>query len=456
MPNIMNINEEDIDSFEKCSNYTVSVMECNRIGVLVARLFADAGFRVIGVNENPHTQKLLKKGRYPSSTKTDRTLERYAKEGIFTASLEGRRAASESDIVAVVAQITINSKKKPNYSLLEKICKEAGMGLKRGSIVLFFNVTGVGMIEDYLSGVLEKASGLSVGKDFGLAISPIEIDSERESGGFSSSFKILGAIDDASLNVAKLILSKIARSKILTVTNIKTAEAANLFQNAQREINQALANEFALLCEKLEIDFLEVIAAANKSAPYYTPLTGIVDDAVRNSVDFLLEEAENQNLDLRLMLLARRINEEIAEHIFSLVKDALKACGKTVRRAKVTVLGISQRPNSKEPPGFLIKSIINLLNKKLRVVQVSDPFFSREELENFGFDGEKFSKAVERTDCIIILVRHSRFGRISLKKTKFLAKKSPAIVDIAQVIDPKKAEKSGFVYRGLGRGMWTK
>ncbi len=89
-------------------------------------------------------------------------------------------------------------------------------------------------------------------------------------------------------------------------------------------------------------------------------------------------------------------------------------------------------------------------------MQVYDPFFSKEELIEFGFEAEKMSKVVEKTDCVIILIGHSKFERLNLKKIKLLAKKAPAIVDLGYVIDPLKAEKYGFVYRGLGRGVWTK
>ncbi len=161
-------------------------------------------------------------------------------------------------------------------------------------------------------------------------------------------------------------------------------------------------------------------------------------------------------MNLRLTHLARKINEEIADYTFRLAKDALKACGKTVRRAKISVLGISQHPNIKEPPRILIRNIINLLKKKVGIVRIYDPFFSKKELTELGFEAEKLFKVVEKTDCIIILVGHSKFERLNLKKIKLLAKKSPAIVDISHVIDPLKAEKYGFVYRGLGRGVWTK
>ena len=456
MSSIMNIDKEDIDSFEKCGNYTVSVIECDKIGVSYACLFADAGFRVIGVNTNPHALELLKKGQTLFLKEAYRTLERYMKEGGFTASSNARKTASESDIIVVAVQTAVDRKKKPDYSLLEKMCREVGMGLQKDSLVLFVCSTGPGIVEGSMREVLEKTSGLKAGLDFGLACSPIQANSLEPLSRVSNFSRVVGAIDESSLRIANLVLGRITKSNIMEVSSMKTAEAVNLFQNASNEASQALANELAFLCERLGIDFLEILKVANKSDTFHLPFPGILNSSARSDFFLLYEEAENINLNLRLTHLARKINEEIADYTFRLAKDALKVCGKTVRRAKISVLGISQRPNIKEPPRILTRNIINLLKKKVRVVQIYDPFFSKKELTELGFEAEKLFKVVEKTDCIIILVGHSKFERLNLKKIKLLAKKSPAIVDISHVIDPLKAEKYGFVYRGLGRGVWTK
>ncbi len=447
----MNVRKEDIDSSEKCRNYTVSVVECGKIGVPYACLFADAGFKVIGVNTDPHMLKLLKSQPPFLKDNARRALEKHAQEGFFTASSDIRKAASESDIIVIATQTTIDQRKKPDYSSLEKTCREVGMGLKKDSLVLFVSTTGPGIVEGPMREALEKASGLRAGTDFGLASSPLQTNSLE-----NHVSRVVGAVNEPSLRTASLILNTATKQDVVEVRNIKTAEAISLFQNVNSEVNQALANELAFLCERLKIDFKEMLKLFSKNKTFHFPSTGVMDGSARKDFYLLLEEAENVNLNLRLTPLARKINDEIAEHTFRLVKDALKVCGKTVSRAKVSVLGVSRRPDAKEPPGTLTKSILNLLKKKVRVVQAYDPFFTKKELTELGFEAEKLSKVVEKTDCLVILAGHSKFERLNLKKVRLLAKKSPAIVDISYVIDPLKAERCGFVYRGLGRGVWTK
>jgi nucleotide sugar dehydrogenase len=453
MSNIMKINKEDVDTFEKRRNYTVSIIECGKIGIPLACLFAEAGFKVVGVSTNLHTFEMLEKGR-PLFVK-NANLEKFAKEGTFTASSDARKTASESDVIVIAVQSSVDEKKKPDYSLLEKTCKDVGMGLKKGSLVIFISPTGPGVVDGVIHDVLEKSSGLKAGVDFGLAYSPDQIN-PPETRSEAPGLRVVGAVDRLSLKTASLVLGMATKSNVVEVSNIKTAEAVNLFQTVKNEADQALANELALLCERLKIDIFEVLKVADRNGAFHLPLPGMMDSSARRDLYLLQEEAENANMNLRLTNLARRINDNVAECTFRLVKDALKACNKTVRRAKVSVLGVSRYPNVKETPGASTKNIIKLLKKKLKVVQVYDPFFSKKELTELGFEAEKLSKVVEKTDCLIILTGHDKFARLNLKKVRLLAKKSPAIVDISHVIDPSKAEKQGFVYRGLGRGVWTK
>jgi nucleotide sugar dehydrogenase len=448
---MMNINKEDLDSFEKRRNHTVSVIECGRIGVAHARLFADAGFRVIGVNTNPHNLELLKKGQTPFLRNAYRVLEKHVKEGSFSASSDIRKATSESDMVVITVQTVIDQRRKPDYSLLEKTCREVGMGLKKGSLIIFASPTGPGIVEGSMREVLEKSSGLRIGVDFGLAYGALQFNSQG-----CNARVVVGAIDRLSLRTAGLVFRSLTNSEIVEISNIKTVEALVLFRNVNSEINQALSNELAFLCEKLKIDFIEVLNVINKDGISPLPLPGMMDISSRRDLYMLQEEAENVNLNLHLASSASRINDEVVESTFRLVKNALKTCGKTVRGSKISILGISKRPNTKEPPATLTKNVITLLKKKVRAVQVYDPYFSTKELAELGFETQKLSKVVEKTDCVLILTGHSKFERLNLKKVKLLAKKSPAIVDISHVIDPFKAERHGFVYRGLGRGVWTK
>ncbi len=448
MTGIMEISEEDIKSFEECKRYTIAFVECGELGVPLARLFANAGFKVICANSNPHVLKQLNRVRRRVLEDEDsQTSENEKMEKSFEVTSSVREAASAGEIVVISVETAIDGKGRPNYSPLERTCKEVGMGLNRGSLVLFVTQTGPGIIEDNMCSILESTSGFEAGRDFGLASSPMKVMSEKN----LDTARVIGAIDEASLNTARLIFSKV-QSEIVEVTNIRTVEALSLFMEAKKEANLAMTNEFAKICERLKIDFLEILKAAERSHAFSLPSPGLIADSIRRNSQMLLQESENADLSPRLMLIARKINDEIVSQIFRLIKEALKVCGKTVRSAKVSVIGISQMPNCKVTPGAPRMKLVSLLRKKVKTVHVYDPFFSKKELVELGFESEDFSRTMEGTDCLIILVGHSRFERLNLKRAKFLAKKSPALIDVPHIIDPLKARKYGFVYRSLGSG----
>jgi len=450
--------EEDLDVPEKREKHTVSVVGCGRIGLPTACLFAEAGFRVIGADVNSRVVALLNKGKAPlSEPGLKELLKKHVKNGSFTATRDIRKAASTSDIIVLVVPTPIDRKKKPDYTFIERPCKEIGRGLRAGSLVIVASTTGPGITETVIKETLEKASGLKAGVDFGLAYSPTRAAPGRVLQDVATYARGVGAINEKSLNVASLVLGPIVKGGIVKVRDMKTAEAIKLFENVHRDVNLALANDFAQFCEKIGIDYLETQRATNTQPYCHLLAPKIVSGHVSKDPYLLLEEAENVNAKLRMLLLARKINDEMPVHAIRLVKDALKHCGKPFRRARISILGVSYHPNVKELRGSKTEELVRRLRAKGAIVQVYDPFYCQKELTEMGYHTKKtLTKLVEGTDCLLIAVGHDRFKRLNLRKINFLMKKPPAIVDMGHVIDPVKAEKEGFIYRGVGRGIWTK
>lgn len=452
------LQEENLGVPEKRKKYAITVVGCGRIGLPTACLFAEAGFRVTGADVNSRVVALLNKGNAPlSETGLEKILKKHVKNGSFTATRDIRKATSTSDIIVLVVPTPIDQKKKPDYTFIEKPCKEIGKGLRAGSLVIVASTTGPGITETIIKETLEKASGLKAGVDFGLANSPTRAAPGRVLQDVATYARVVGAINEKSLNVAGVVLGTIVKGGIVKVRDMKTAEAVKLFENVYRDVSLALANDFAQFCEKIGIDYLEAQKAANTQPYSHLLVPGIVSGHIPKDPYLLLEEAESVNAKLRMLILARKINDEMPIHAIRMVKDALKQCGKTLRRAKISILGVSYRPNVKEPRGSKTGELVRRLRAKGAIVQVYDPFYSQKELTEMGYPAKKtLTNVVEGTDCLLIAVGHDRFKRLNLRRIKFLMKKPPAIVDMGHVIDPVKAEKEDFIYRGAGRGIWSK
>ena len=455
----MDWEKSDIDTPGKREKFTISVVGCGRIGLPTALIFADAGFRVIGVDANPQIVNLLTRGKAPfNEPGMDKLLKKHVKNPRFSATTDIRKASSESDVVILVVPTPIDPKKKPDYSAVEKPCKDVGLGLRRGSIVIVASTTGPGIAETLVRETLENSSGLKAGVDFGLAYSPTRAAPGRVLSDIVSYARVVGAINNESLKAAGIVLGTVVKGGIVEVKDMKTAEAVKLFENVYRDVSIALANELGQFCEKVEIDFLEAQRAANTQPYCHLLVPGIVSGHIPKDPYLLFDEAENINVKLRMLLLARKINDEMVAHTMRLTKDALKHCGKTLRRARITVLGVSYRANVKEARGSSTTQLVDMLRAKGATVHVYDPFYPFKEMKEMGYPTERtLTKAVEGADCLIFVVGHDRFKRLNMKRIKFLMRKSAALVDMGHVIElPLKAEKEGFVYRGVGRGVWSK
>jgi len=454
---LMNIREVDVDTPQKRQRFTVGVIGGGSTLLQHVCVFAEAGFKVVAVDVNHRLINLVKKNIVSSPNSMLNTLvKEYLKDEQVTVMSNIKESTLKSDVIIFLVQPLINQKKKPDYSKIERTCKKMGIGLRSGCLVIVASTMGPGVTESLVKETLENASGLKAGVNFGLAYSPLYAGSKifREN---SATYKmVVGAINKQSLKIARLILSTITK-KLLIVRDVKTAEAIRLFRDVYQDFNVALANEIARYCEKAGIDFIEVQKTASEHLHCYLPTPKIATEDKMMALYLLLEEAEAVNAKLPLLMLTRKTNEEMLRHTLRLVRDALRACDKPMQRAKVSILGVSCQPNVKEFQESITKKLVRMMNKKGMLVRVYDPLFSFKELTEMGYPAERtFKKTVEGADCLVVTVGHDQFKRLKLRKIKFLAKKSVAIVDMAHVINPVKAEREGFVYRGIGRGTWTK
>jgi UDP-N-acetyl-D-mannosaminuronic acid dehydrogenase len=453
MPTVMRLAGKDLQTPEKRTQYTICVVGGGKTGIATACLLVEAGFNVIAVDSSSHTIHQLKKGKSPyTETAIRKFIEKHAKNTRFKATTNVRKAVSNSDVIIVGSKASLDKKLKPDYTRLEKACREVGMSLNKGSLIIVQTTTGPGVTETTIKEALENASGLEAGVSFGLAYSSPLNNIGQSSKTRANGTKVVGGLTKRSLKVAAYILETVTDGEVVRVKDIKTAEAVKLLEEAYKDVNTAFTNEFARFCEKAQIDFVKVRNTVDLLK--FSKMAGL--NVPRDS-HFLVEEADALDVKLRMLSMSSKINKETQDHAIRLVRDALKACQKPLRRAKIAVFGISSLPNKKKSTNSATKKLVARLKKSSAIVKVYDPYFSQTELTNIGYATEtSMSKTVQGTDCLIIAVAHDRFSKLNLKRIQLLMKQPAAIVDMGQVIDPSKAEKAGLVYRGFGRGVWTK
>lgn len=441
-------------------NITVAVIGLGWMGLPLACLFAEAGAKVLGADKNQKLVDKLNRGESPfEEPKLGQLIVKHTSSGKLKSLNNVENAASGSEVIIIAVPTLVDNQKQADYTILESACKELGKGLIPGALVILMSTVAPNVVEKIVKPILEKHSGLITGEDFGLAYSPIRAMSGRALKDIQEYKKIVGGFDDASLKAASAVLSTIVKSGIIKTSNLKTAEASKLFETIYRDLNIALANELALYCERAEIDYYEAMKLAN-TQPYshlHHPGIGVGGHCLPLYPYMLQMEAQSVGLKLKLIKDARRINDEMPKHVARLAASGLRQVGRSLTRAKVTILGISYRANVKETRYSPTIELIEALKRRGSKVKVYDPKFIFAEIKTMGYESEATIETVLKdAECIILTVGHDEFKQLDPMKLASLSAKGCVVVDAAGILKPKEIEKTGMIYRGVGRGVWTK
>src|SRR3990172_6887481 len=420
MPDAFHLNPEEIDTVEIRGKYTVTVIGCGQKGINYSLAFAEAGFKVVCTDPDQSVVRRLSRGRMPFP---------------------------DSDIIILTIAVKIDAKNNADYSEIGNSCKQVGAALQRGRLVIYGGVASLGLMDGIVKETLENTSGLKAGEGFGLAYNPALIfDEDRPTGSFSDRELVLAANDKNSLSSAAIVLAALTRKGVKQIQDFKIAELATLFAVARRDANVALSNEFAMLCENAGKDYFETLKIADMGFLERNYAPTVAEESWRDELYLLLESAENLNAKLRLTTVARQLNESMTRYAVSLLQNTLRSCGKTLRRAKVTLLGTTK-------PGVSGGDFVRMLEAKGAKISLYDPLLSRNDFSEMKPEPKRnLSEAVEGSDCIVILTADSQFKHLNLKNLRAVVKAPAALVDLVGIIQQEDVEKEGFIYRGLGRG----
>ncbi len=446
MPSVLGLKPDDINPLEKRAKYTISIIGCGQVGVQFAIVFAEAGFKVICTDEDQNLLRLMAKGKIPYfGREIEKRLNSNVKRERIKTESEIKTAAANSDIIVLTISPQINTRNKLNFSKIERSCKLIGEVLNQGTLFVYGGTSSLGFIENNIKEILENASGLKTTKDFGLVYSPIQFENNQRAELFINQKLTLAGSDKSILKSAELIFQTVMKNEIELIVDFKKLEAAVLFSIIKNDVYLAFANEIAMFCENSDLDFFEVMKIVEKHKPKDPEIMGIIKGE-KNKFFMFLENEENDNTNVKLFRIARKINEGITIHSSKLAQKALRICGKTLRRAKISIFG-SIKPKSSAT------ELIKLLEKKGAKTSLYDPFCPKGYLkEDTKVFKKNLNEAVEGTDCLIILNAHYKINKLNFKKLKARMKMPAAIIDIVGIIERKKAEKEGFIYCGLGRG----
>jgi len=452
---IMNLSKQQIaNAFKNGKEIRICVVGLGRIGLPTAAVLADAGAQVLGVDINPRVVDEVNLGKSPFKDEPglDWLVERVTRDGRLKAGGNVSSAVAKSDVIIICVPTPINERKAPDYTAIITASRGISRTLKKGSLIVVESSVGPGTVENLIIPILEKKTGMKAGKDFGVASCPERANPGHILSNLKKVPRIIGGIDPQSTEVAVAIYQSALGIQIVKVRNPKTANAVKLTENVFRDVNIALMNELAFFYQKLDVDTIEVIdACATKwnFLPHY-PGAGVGGGCLPTSSCYLIDEEARKECTMRLIRMAREINDEMPEHVVMLVEEALKDAGKVVRGSKIAILGVSYKPDVHDIQRTPIRHIYLRLKKMGASIAIYDPLFRGENV--FGVKASKtLEEAVHRADCILIGTAHKDLRSLNLASLARISNMPTGLVDTSHVVEPAKVKEHGFSYRGIGK-----
>lgn len=423
----------------------ISVVGLGYVGLPLASVFASKGFPVIGYDvDSRKIDKLEKKENYLLE---ERWLDDIIRNAYSLRASSDVEKSGNSDFISITVPTPSDEKtKKPIYDFVRKSSESVGKNLRRGALVVLESTVGPGTTEHYVRDILESESGLVAGEDFGLAFSPERINPGDENHRIYNVPKVIGGLDDISADLGAYVYSQIVPS-VHKVGSPTEAELVKLFENVQRDVNIALANEFAIICDLEGCDVLRVIEGAGTKWNFMKvyPGCGVGGHCLPDDPYFLISESERKGHVPLVMKTARKMNDSMPRYT---VDKIIESTEEKIN-PKVSVLGISYKENTGDPRGTPTKKIVRELKKMgVKNIVVHDPHVSIE----IGAETTKdVEHALKDSDVVIIATGHDEYRKLEPDDFHKLSG-NVSIVDGRNIYDPEKFKKSGIRYSGIGRG----
>ena len=399
------------------------------VGLPLAVELASAGYRVLGYDVSQRVVDGLNAGRSHIKDISDAQVQGAIKGGRFTATTDASRLA-EPDAISICVPTPLSKFKDPDMSFIVAATEAVKRTLRKGQAIILESTTYPGTTREVMLPALES-TGLKVGTDFFLAFSPERVDPGNPKYGTRNTPKVVGGITPACARLA-CALYQPAIETLVPVSTTEAAELVKLLENTFRSVNIGLVNEMAIVCEKLGVDVWEVIeAAATKPFGFmkFLPGPGLGGHCIPIDPHYLAWKMRGLNYKTRFIDLAGEVNTEMPVFWVRKVGDALNDRGRSMKGAKVLVLGVAYKrdiDDIRESPAL---DIIRLMEQQGASVRYHDPYVARFEENGHQMASVPLTEAeLKASDCVVVVTDHTSVDYAMVKRC------APAVVDTRHVM----------------------
>ncbi|PIR89288.1 MAG: hypothetical protein COU07_00090 [Candidatus Harrisonbacteria bacterium CG10_big_fil_rev_8_21_14_0_10_40_38] len=422
---------------------TVAVVGLGYVGLPLALLVEEKGYKVIGIDIDEKKVKALAEKRKLNGFEEFEKKIRNSKNFFPTNNFDELKNAS---IIIVAVPTPTFENHQPNLLPLTSALEEISKRLDRYQHVIIESTINPGVCEQVVIPLLEKASGLKVGKNFYVSHCPERIDPGNKNWDVEKIPRVIGSADPKGLILGLSFYKTIISAEITPMKCIKEAEAVKVVENSFRDINIAFVNELAMSFSKLGIDIKNVIKGAS-TKPFafmaHDPGCGVGGHCIPVDPYYLITYAKKNGFSHKFLSLARKINNNMPVFTVNLLKKALKKTNTPIKKINIGILGLAYKPNvsdTRESPALEI--IKNLQRRGINVLSF-DPYVKHETSVS------SLKSLLKRSNALILVTAHKNF--LKLKPSDLLKNKIQILVDGRNALSKEKFLSSGIVYQGIGR-----
>jgi len=400
----------------------VGIVGLGYVGLPLAVEFAKAGFSVTGIDISEEKTKRVNAGDSYVGDIPSATLAPLVKSGKLRATSDFA-AVLELDTINICVPTPLRKTKDPDMSFIVSSCQEIARHFHAGQLVILESTTYPGTTDEVMLPILSK-SGLEVGRDFFLCFSPERVDPGNPKFQTANIPKVVGGCTPACTEMGRLLYSQ-ALEQVIPVSSTQVAEMVKLLENTFRMINIGLANEIAMMCDRMGINVWEVIdAAATKPfgfMPFY-PGPGLGGHCIPIDPFYLSWKTKQAGIEARFIELAGYINGQMPHFVADKVQNALNDAGKPVKGSRIHVMGVAYKRNIDDMRESPALDVLLLLARRGGIVSYSDPHVPHLRLDGLHLEAQPESAAAD-ADCVVIVTDHSAFDY------RALVERAPLIVD---------------------------
>ncbi|HBI63241.1 MAG TPA: UDP-N-acetyl-D-glucosamine dehydrogenase [Lachnospiraceae bacterium] len=356
----------------------IGVVGLGYVGLPLAVEKAKAGFRTIGFDIQPEKVDMVNQGKNYIGDVVDSDLTVLVQSGMLRATnqfdfIEG------VDFIAICVPTPLDAHQQPDTGYVKSSAESIAACLTKGTIIVLESTTYPGTTRELVMPILEKGSGLECGKDFYLAFSPERVDPGNLFYKTKNTPKVVGGIDMDATEIAAAMYRAVLDGEVSEVSSPEVAEMEKILENTYRNVNIALVNELAMLCQKMGINVWEVIDAA-KTKPYgfqaFYPGPGLGGHCIPLDPYYLSWKAREYGFHTSMIESSMMINDRMPEYCVSRASQILNQFQKPLKGSKILVLGIAYKQDVtdyRESPAI---RVINELRKNEAIVDYFDPWIS--------------------------------------------------------------------------------